>query len=198
MSDDRPVPPDVRQVVDRMSDRDWDRLILELGRYAVYKSRRFYWRTGQGELPAGEVVSKAIVLWLSGQRRWNPAEYADLASFLKGAIDSLLSHAASAPDNRKVDVRPAMADTGPVSAATPESELLAREQAAATERTLSEVITRSREDPVALAIIEAVRGGAVTRRDIVRTTGQPAGVIDNGLKRLRRIGAAVSARRQTP
>jgi hypothetical protein len=202
VSDDRPMPPDVRQVVDRMSDRDWERLILELGRYAVYKSRRFFWRTGQsGELPTGEmaesIVSKAIVLWLTGRRRWNPSEYADLPSFLKGVIDSLLSHAASTPDNRKVELRPAGFETERASdAPTPESELMAREQAAVTERTLAEVITQSREDPIAIAIIEAVRGGAVTRRDIVRSTGQPAGVIDNGLKRLRRIGAAVSARMQ--
>lgn len=189
-------------MVDRMSDRDWERLILELGRYAVFKSRRFYWRTGQsGELPAGEmaesIVSKAILLWLTGRRRWNTAEYADLASFLKGAIDSLLSHTAHGSDNRKVDVRPSILEADqPSSAATPEGELLAREHAAATERTLAEVMTQSREDPVAMAIIDAVRGGALTRRDIVRSTGHPAGVIDNGLKRLRRIGAAVSARMQ--
>jgi hypothetical protein len=200
VSDDRPMPPDVRRVVDRMSDRDWERLIVELGRYAVFKSRRFYWRTGQaGELPTGEmaesIVSKAILLWLTGRRRWNTAEYADLASFLKGAIDSLLSHTALGSDNRKVDVRPSVVETDRASGTpTPESDLLAREQAATTERTLAEVITQSREDPVAMAIIEAVRGGAITRRDIVRTTGHPAGVIDNGLKRLRRIGAAVTAR----
>lgn len=196
------MPPEVRRVVDRMSDRDWERLILELGRYAVFKSRRFYWRTGQsGELPAGEmaesIVSKAILLWLTGRRRWNPDEYADLAAFLKGAIDSLLSHTALGSDNRKVDVRPPLLEADRASATdTPESDLLAREQAAATERTLAEVITQSREDPVAISIIEAVRGGALTRRDIVRSTGHPAGVIDNGLKRLRRIGAAVAARTQ--
>ena len=197
------MPPEVRRVVDRMSDRDWERLILELGRYAVFKSRRFHWRTGQsGELPSGEmaesIVSKAILLWLTGRRRWNKAEYADLAGFLKGAIDSLLSHTALGSDNRKVDVRPSVLETERASATpTPEGDLLAREQAAATERTLAEVITESREDPVALAIIAAVRGGAVTRRDIVRTTGHPAGVIDNGLKRLRRIGTAVAARTHT-
>lgn len=185
-----------------MSDRDWERLILELGRYAVFKSRRFYWRTGRsGELPAGEmaesIVSKAILLWLTGRRRWNPDEYADLAGFLKGAIDSLLSHTALGSDNRKVDVRPSLLEADRASAAdTPESDLLAREQAAATERTLAEVITQSREDPVAMSIIEAVRSGALTRRDIVRSTGHPAGVIDNGLKRLRRIGATVAARTQ--
>src|SRR5579872_6091832 len=101
------MPPDVRRVVDGMSDREWRRLILELGRYALHKSRRFYWRTGHsGELPYGEVtesiVSKACVLWLSGRRRWNRTEYADLDSFLKATIDSLLSHSARGFDNRGI------------------------------------------------------------------------------------------------
>ena len=40
-----------------MSDEDWQRLALQLGRYALQRSRRFYWRTGSGgELPYGEVT----------------------------------------------------------------------------------------------------------------------------------------------
>src|SRR4026207_1069965 len=68
--DEEHMPPEVRRVVDRMSDRDWQSLIVQLGRYTVQKSRRFYWRTGSsGELPCGEmtesIVSKAVVLWLA-------------------------------------------------------------------------------------------------------------------------------------
>src|SRR6187402_2522340 len=104
----RPIPSDVRRVADRMSDDDWHSLILQLGRYALHKSRRFYWRTGNsGELPCGEVtesiVSKALVLWLTGRRRWNRSEYGDLRGFLQGVIDSLLSHFANGYDNRKFE-----------------------------------------------------------------------------------------------
>jgi hypothetical protein len=48
VGDDR----DVRDIADRMSERDWQSLTVQLGRYALQKSRRFYWRTGSsGELP---------------------------------------------------------------------------------------------------------------------------------------------------
>jgi hypothetical protein len=191
VGDDR----DVSDITDRMSDRDWHALIVHLGRYALQKSRRFYWRTGNsGELPDGErtdsLVSKAIVLWLTGRRRWNPSEYDDLRGFLQGVIDSLLSHAANGYDNRGMPP-----DQGPmlVAGVTPESELLQKERALAAEQTLSEIVCQSREDVVVGAIINAMRDGAATRRAIVQATGRSAADIDNGLKRLRRLGASVAA-----
>jgi hypothetical protein len=191
-----PLPPrDVSQVIGRMSDRDWTSLTLQLGRYALQKSRRFYWRTGRaGDLPDGEgtesLVSKALVLWLTGRRRWNPSEYDDLQSFLQGVIDSLLSHAASGYDNRGVP-----SDRGPVLVvgATPEGDLLRKERALEAEQTLSEIVRESQHDVVVLAIIDAMRDGAATRREIVHATGRTAADIDNGLKRLRRLSASVTA-----
>lgn len=185
-----------------MSDRDWHGLILQLGRYALHKSRRFYWRTGHsGELPCGEmtesIVSKAFVLWLTGRRRWNPAEYADLPSFLRGVIDSLLSHFANGYDNRNLDVRSSNFDDTPQSSGvTPESALLARERAAEADRLLASIIQHSQQDAVVIEIIDALRNGAATRRDIVSATGRPAHEIDNGLKRLRRTGAHVVRQRE--
>ena len=198
----RPIPSDVRRVADRMSDDDWRRLILQLGRYALHKSRRFYWRTGNsGELPCGEVtesiVSKALVLWLTGRRRWNPSEYGDLREFLQGVIDSLLSHFANGYDNRKFEVQTSKFENEHASpGATPESELLARERVSEAEQTLAGIIVQSRQDPVVIEIIDAVRNGALTRRDIVRATGYSPDVIDNGLKRLRRTGAHIAQHRK--
>jgi len=189
------LPRDVSQVVGRMSDRDWIALTLQLGRYALQKSRRFYWRTGRaGDLPDGEgtesLVSKALVLWLTGRRRWNPSEYEDLQSFLQGVIDSLLSHAASGYDNRGVSP-----DRGPVLVvgATPEGELLRKERELEAEETLSEIVRHSQHDAVVLAIIDAMRDGAATRREVVRATGLDSTDIDNGLKRLRRLGASLAS-----
>jgi len=197
VDDEQRLPPDVRGVIDRMSDGDWESLTLQLGRHAVRKSRRFFWHTGTaGELPYGEVaesiVSKALVLWLSGRRRWNRAEYADLQSFLAGVVDSLLSHSANGHDNRRAEF-----DAGimPAQTATPESELLAKERAAAAERDLAAITAQSRTDAVAGAIVDAMRGGAETRRDIIAATGRTAADIDNGLKRLRRMAASVARSR---
>ena len=182
-----------------MSDRDWETLILQLGRYALQRGRRFYWRTGHaGELPGGEVteslVSKALLLWMSGRRRWNRDEYADLRGFLQGVIDSLLSHSATGSDNRTVT-----SDEAPVRSVrmTPESELLEKERASEMDQMLAEIVRRSQSDIVALDIIDAIHSGATTRRDIVMVTGRNARDIDNGLKRLRRVGAAVTQWRKS-
>jgi len=204
MTDVERLPADVRSIADGMSDRDWESLALQLGRYTVLKSRRFYWRTGNsGALPSGEVteslVSRALFLWLTGRRRWNRAEYADLALFLQGVIDSLLSHSANGFDNRRIETRDpstslGAGELGYIEHDTPESALLAKERARLAEETFADIVRASGEDDIALAIIDALRAGAATRRDIVAATGFPAHVVDNGLKRLRRTGANVVRR----
>ena len=199
LSDARQMPHDVQEVIDRTSDRDWEALILQLGRYALQKGRRFYWRTGRaGELPGGEVteslVSKALLLWMDGRRRWNRDEYADLRGFLESVIDSLLSHSATGSDNRTVT-----SDEAPDRSIrmTPESELLEKERASEMDQMLAEIVRQSQSDIVALDIVGAIQSGATTRRDIVLVTGRSARDIDNGLKRLRRMGAAVARLRKS-
>ncbi len=177
-----------------MSDRDWESLTLQLGRYALQKSRRFYWRTGNsGELPDGEVteslVSKAVLLWMTGRRRWNRSEDGDLQGFLKGVIDSLLSHSANGHDNRGIPSGDAL---HPVVKAPQETDLLQKERAAEAEQTLSHIVAEAQQDTVVIEIIEAMRNGAATRRAIVSATGRSADAIDNGLKRLRRLAANVA------
>lgn len=187
------MPRDVRSVVDRMSDGDWQSLTLQLGRYALQKSRRFYWRTGSsGELPDGEVteslVSKAVLLWMTGRRKWSHSESGDLQGFLQGVIDSLLSHSANGHDNRRI---PSDDAVRPVGRATQETDLLQRERAAEADRILTEIVAEAQQDAVVIEIIEAMRNGAATRRAIVSETGRSADAIDNGLKRLRRLAANV-------
>ena len=188
-----PVPANVDRVLSGLSEAEWQRLAVQLGRYALQRSRRFYWRTGSaGELPYGEVteslVSKALILWMTGRRRWNPAEYPDLQTFLMGVIDSLLSHAASGFDNRGL-----ASDAGRIAIlhATPESDLLDKERTDAADRLLAAVMAHTKGDAVAAQIIAAMRDGATTRRAIVKATGRTAEEIDNGLKRLRRAGARI-------
>ena len=188
------MPSEVRREVDRLSDREWHALTLQLGRYALQKSRRFYWRTGHGgELPYGEmtesIVSKALLLWMSGRRRWNRSEYLDLEGFLKATIDSLLSHSAYGFDNRRIASDD---DSVQVNRATPETDLLERERVTEYDQLLAEIVRQSSEDGIALEIIEAIRQGAMTRRAIAASTGRPAEVIDNGLKRIRRLGTAIA------
>jgi hypothetical protein len=78
----------------RLSDDELQRLILELGRYALSVSRKLYWRTGDtAELPRGEtvdsIVSLAFTKVLSGQRRWDPQQNPDIKTYFMDVIDSL-------------------------------------------------------------------------------------------------------------
>lgn len=194
-----PVPADVERAAAALSEADWQRLTTQLGRYALQRSRRFYWRTGNaGELPYGEVteslVSKALILWMTGRRRWDRAEYSDLQTFLMGVIDSLLSHAATGFDNRGL-----ASDAGQIAVVhtTPESDLIDRERADAADRLLADIVARAKDDAVVLQIIEAMRDGAATRRAIVAATGRSPEDIDNGLKRLRRAGTRIANERKT-
>src|SRR5262245_58315631 len=134
------------------------------------------------------IVSKAFYLWLTGRRKWNPAEYSDLQSFLKGIVDSLLSHAANSHDNRLIE---SVDIPLHVSQGNPESELLEKERSAESEYAVREIVHQAQHDAVALVVINAIRAGAVTRREIVEATGRPVPDIDNALKRLRRIGAQI-------
>ena len=137
--------------------------------------------------------SKALVLWMTGRRRWNPAEYADLRGFLQGVIDSLLSHSAGGYDNRGAELDETHV---PAAGVTPETELLDKERAGEMDETLAAIVRDAQDDVVVIAIIQAIYSGAVTRRDIVRMTGRTGADIDNGLKRLRRLGAASARQRK--
>ena len=102
-----------------LSDDDWTRLIKELGRYALSRSRRLTWRTeSPSELPGGEtidsIVSKALKMVLSsafedtpevhiqaGIRRWNPQKNPNFKKYLMDVIKSLLNHLATSEENTK-------------------------------------------------------------------------------------------------
>jgi hypothetical protein len=103
-------------------------------------------------------------------------------------VDSLLSHFANSSDNRRTSSTDIPL---PVFEETPERELLEKERSSEADQILSEIILRSQDDTVVLEIIESMRNGALTRREIVQATHRPIDVVDNALKRLRRLGANV-------
>jgi hypothetical protein len=110
----------VSQILRSLSDEDWTRLIKELGRYAISKSRRLSWRTENTlELPGGEtvdsIVSKALKMVLTGAfddaadskdihagvRRWDPQKNPNFKKYLMDVIKSLLNHLAMSEENTK-------------------------------------------------------------------------------------------------
>jgi hypothetical protein len=100
----RLVEPDVQ---DRMAGEDWERITLLLVDYALFKVRRLKWRTGDQEsLPEGKTAEdlayEAIEKVLSGARKWDPATCPELVGYLKGVVDSLVSHLVISEEHRRV------------------------------------------------------------------------------------------------
>ena len=132
---------------------------------------------------------------MTGRRRWNRSEDGDLQGFLKGVIDSLLSHSANGHDNRGITGRRRVASGRQ---GTTGNRLAPEGARGEAEQTLSHIVAEAQQDTVVIEIIEAMRNGAATRRAIVSATGRSADAIDNGLKRLRRLAGTSHRNRMTP
>ena len=199
----------VELIYERLSDR----LVKELVVFAIRRSKELKWRTGSAaELPGGEtpqsIVSLAIVRAAEGTRRWEPKTHPDLGLYLKGVIRSLLNHLATGRENTLFESTIDYEDVGSpvqgVSAnaselegaewllrtpATPEEDLLAKEQFE-EEAWAAEVLDRaSGEDAMVSAIIRAMRNGCDPRSDIeiAEETTLPIEEVRKAKKRLNRL-----------
>src|SRR5262245_60748681 len=93
-----------RDLLERTPEDELEKMILELGCYAVRVRNEYRWRTSDREaLPKGEtiksVVSLALEKVLAGERRWNPEKQPDFMRFMRDVIDSLINHLARSKDN---------------------------------------------------------------------------------------------------
>src|SRR5215468_2663660 len=93
-----------RDLLERMTDDEMEKMILGLGCYASKIRNEYRWRTmDKDALPKGEtvesVVSLALERVLTGERRWNPAQQPDFMKFMRDVIDSLMNHLARSKDN---------------------------------------------------------------------------------------------------
>jgi DNA-directed RNA polymerase specialized sigma24 family protein len=102
-----------------LQQADWEAISKELAAHATFRARNLGWRTGQrvdretkakaGDLGGGldlamglnpvDVAQQAIKRVLDGSRRWDPSR-GPLLPYLKGVVDSLISHLAESPDNQ--------------------------------------------------------------------------------------------------
>ena len=93
-----------------MTDLDWERIILQLARYATRKSRMYFYRTGLDLLPNGDSVESlanaAILKLYTGERDWDPDKHPDLLIHLRGIVKSLLWHSVTSLDNRVLVAEP--------------------------------------------------------------------------------------------
>lgn len=205
----RHVNREAYEVVSRISDDEWRKIALELGRYALNVSRSLRWRTRNPvELPGGEtvtsIVSKAIEKLFSGEREWDPHKEPDLKKHLRGVIDSLLNHLAESLDNTMVTVAPEP-DSADFPAwesgsqkrdpsvdwlvppdRSPEAAVVQQEQAALEDRALELLIDECADDPVLMSVLEAMMDGYEKPAEISEHKGIPVKEIYNAAKRMDR------------
>src|SRR2546428_1440584 len=100
-----------RDLLERTPGDELEKMILELGCYALRVRNEYRWRTRDREaLPKGEtvksIVSLALERVLTGERRWNPAQQPDFMKFMRDVIDSLINHLARSKDNALLTTLP--------------------------------------------------------------------------------------------
>ena len=90
------------EVLRRLNEANWDRILPELVLYAQFKLECILWPGGHapGGTQAEDLVQEAIASLFSGQRTWNVAKHPDLEVVLKGIIKSLVNHLTKTKDNK--------------------------------------------------------------------------------------------------
>jgi hypothetical protein len=203
------VKSEAYEAVSRISDNEWREIALDLERYALSVSRNLRWRTRNPvELPGGEtvtsIVSKAVEKLFSGDREWDPEKEPDIRKYLRGAIDSLLNHLAESQDNTLITVAPEpgspdypawesgsrkqdpVVDWLVPPKRSPEAALLQQEQAALEDRALGLLVDECGDDPVLMAVLEAMMDGYDKPAEISKHKGIPVKDVYNTIKRLDR------------
>jgi hypothetical protein len=183
------VDPDVQE---RLAGADWDRITLLLVDYATSKVRRLKWRTGDREsLPEGktpeDLAYEAIEKVLSGDRKWDPAGCPDFVEYLKGVVDSLVSHLVISEEHLRVRRMPqteegqeveellTLAKPGAETAEhlvtiqiDPEAQTVGKMEA---ERFVGEIFEEIAGDKELDVVMDALLRGNVKPREIAADTG---------------------------
>ncbi len=206
-----------RDLLERTPDDELERMILELGRYALRVRNEYRWRTKDREaLPRGEtvksVVSLAMEKVLTGERRWNPQQQPDFLKFMRDVIDSLMNHLARSKDNALLTTLPeeggedetgwrAESDKTRPGAewlardeATPEQALLDEESEERNNEAMRMLLEECVADRTLSMIVGAMLGGCERCGEIADAVGIEVRVVYNAMKRLDRRVASVSRR----
>jgi hypothetical protein len=209
---------EARKILEGMSSKEFDRLVLHLGRYTQRETDRLPWRTGSAvDLPGGEtvesIVYQAIEKAWAGERNWNPEQDPDFKKYLMDVIDSLVSHLFTGTDNKMFTTEPAEgsddrrawegasrqherkhergADWMARRAASPEDLLLEKEEAARRRQGIELLLAESRDDEELTYVIQAMLDGHNKAGEIAKATGIEVRDVYNIMKRLDRKVEAV-------
>lgn len=93
------------QIYELLEKQNWERISLALTRYALWKINRLSWRRGKLRLPGGHtpesIAQQAIAkLFDPDGRNWDPEKHPDPLEYLKGVVDSDVSHLVESVDHK--------------------------------------------------------------------------------------------------
>jgi len=209
---------EARKVLEGMSSKEFDRLVLHLGRYTQRETNRLPWRTGSAvDLPDGEtvesIVYQAIEKAWAGERNWNPEQDPDFKKYLMDVIDSLVSHLFTSTDNKMFTTEPAEgsddrrvwegasakherkhergADWMARQSASPEELLIEKEEVEQRRQGIELLLAEARGDEELTYVIQAMLDGYNKAGEIAKVTGIEVRDVYNIMKRLDRKVEAV-------
>ena len=189
------------------SDEQWTELLERLTLHADGKLRKLHWRglsakrggTALGGICAEDLAADAITDWIDGKREWNPEAYPDVLSFLKGVVDSKVSHLVQGLEN-KMSQRIVADETGKQPAEMsscprpgPEAIVAGQEE---LERLRAAMIAGVKEDKLAAAVFECLEADYTRPSEIAEILGVAVTDVNNAQKRLRRIADKVYAKKR--
>jgi hypothetical protein len=173
-----------------LNSQDWDKIIDELTLHAIFKVKKSFWRSGTRDLPKGEqiedIVYNAIDMVYSGERKWDPGRNTDILQYLKGVVDSQVSHLLESAEHLSREYLNELqgGKENPIELAVdPAQDPLSEVIASQMKDYLWECAKGDEEMELVLCCIDE---GISNRSEISDTLEMPLNTVDNALKRIRR------------
>ena len=97
------------RVLELLEAADWRNIILRLTRHAIWRFRRYSWKSGmpKGNSPEDVAIS-AIEKVFDGTRNWDPDKYSDLLKHLIWIVNSDIEHLFSSLEHQKTGRMPVL------------------------------------------------------------------------------------------
>jgi hypothetical protein len=181
------------EVLNFLESANWDHIILELTRYAIWQARKHTWSSGdpsilpKGNTPQDMALNAIKKVW-SGQREWDPKKYPDLLLHLKWVVKSDINHLSESLEHEKVsrlhvfqsdetldsdhnEISPKSLSPTYEMAPNPEEELILSEKRKGEKHLLERLHASVRGDDDLELLFMCFEDGIDKPRDIARETG---------------------------
>jgi len=172
-----------------MTEDQWEELLERLTWHAQQKYLRLVWRgvpgayggLAPGGIDPADLATQAIVDVIEGRRRWNPLAAPDFLDYLRGVVDSKISHLVRGRENRPGRAT-TLAEAIPSREPAPESAAADEEELMLLQELLSVAVER---DPIARHVVECLEEGVTRPAEMALRVGVDVQEIYNAQKRLR-------------